>query len=81
MRAFSPSVSDLSLPAKIVYGAVIGVCLVIILYGLREGPLFVSAATLIVLVPFMLAAPFVLGARWRAPEPQPTRRPVVRRRR
>ena len=81
MRALSPSVQGLSVPAKITYGAVIGVCMVIILYGLREGPLFVSAATLLLLIPFILAAPFVLGGRWRAPAPQPTRRPVVRRRR
>lgn len=81
MRNFSPSLRGVSLAGRLVYGVVLGVCAVIILYGLREGPLFMSGATLVVMIPFMIAAPFVFGGRWKAPAKRPTRRPVVRRRR
>jgi hypothetical protein len=36
---------------------------------------------LLFMVMYAVAAPFVLGRRWRPRPPSPTRRPVVRRRR
>lgn len=81
MRHFSPSLRGVPLIGRLFYGAVLGVCAVIVLYGLREGPLFISGAALVVIVPFIFAAPFVFGQRWKAPQKRLTRRPVVRRRR
>lgn len=40
-----------------------------------------AAAAIVLGACFGFAGPFVLGRRWRPPAPQPTRRPVVRRRR
>ncbi|MDQ2684167.1 MAG: hypothetical protein M3Y37_11655 [Chloroflexota bacterium] len=81
MRGLSLSLRDVPWPGRVVYGVVVGVCAVIMLYGLREGPIFLSVATLIVLIPFVIAAPYVFAGRWKTPQRRPTRRPVVRRRR
>jgi hypothetical protein len=47
--------------------------------------LFTSLTTTIfavlLMILYMVSAPFVFGGKWRAPRPAPTRRPVVRRRR
>lgn len=80
-RIYSPSLDGVSWAGRIVYGAVLGVGMVLVLYGIQRGPLVLSFATIVLLIPFVFAAPFVFGARWRTPEQRPTRRPVVRRRR
>jgi hypothetical protein len=40
-----------------------------------------SLVSLVLGAAFVYSAPFVLGKGWRPPQPRPTRRPVVRRRR
>jgi hypothetical protein len=40
-----------------------------------------SIVSLLLGIAFVASAPFVLGKGWRPPQPRPTRRPVVRRRR
>jgi hypothetical protein len=40
-----------------------------------------SIVSLLLGIAFVSSAPFVLGKGWRPPQPRPTRRPVVRRRR
>jgi hypothetical protein len=51
--------------------------LVTLTFGSTEGAL----VSLVLLVLYGFSAPFVIAGHWRAPKPQPTRRPVVRRRR
>ncbi len=80
-RAFSPSLDGVSWAGRIMYGVILGIGMVLVLYGVQRGPLVLSLAALVLMVPFVFAAPFVFGARWKTPERRPTRRPVVRRRR
>ena len=81
MRMLSPSLKGVPLAGKLVYAAVLLLIVAMIGYGLQIGYLALSGLSLLLAVPFVFVAPFVLGGRWRRPAPQPTRRPVVRRRR
>ena len=81
MRVWSPSLKGSSPAGKAFYAAVLLLMLTSIAYGLLFGAVYLSVTALILAVPFMFSAPFVLGGRWRKPPPRPTRRPVVRRRR
>jgi hypothetical protein len=49
--------------------------------GLQSGIFAITILALIVLVIFVLSAPYVFSGRWRKPDPVPTRRPVYRKRR
>lgn len=81
MRVWSPSLKGVPLAGKLAYFAVILLMLFIVGFGLLNGYLLHSLMAIVLAVPFIFGAPFVLGARWRRPPPGPTRRPVVRRRR
>jgi hypothetical protein len=48
---------------------------------LVTGTLFATILAAVLLVLYLVSAPFIIAGAWRAPKPQPTRRPVVRRRR
>jgi hypothetical protein len=81
MRHLSPSLRDVSFVGRIAYGAGLVTLLLLALATIVLGTLdsaFIAGGILIL---FVLTAPYVLGGRWRAPKPVPTRRPVVRRRR
>ena len=81
MRTLSPSLKGVPLFGKLVYTAVILLILMLIGFGLQTGYPGLSLLSLLLAVPFIFVAPFVLGGRWRKRAPRPTRRPVVRRRR
>ena len=81
MRVWSPSLKGVPLAGKLVYGAVLLLIVVLVGFGVQSGYLALSVMALLLTVPFVFGAPFVLGGRWRRPAPRPTRRPVVRRRR
>jgi hypothetical protein len=68
-------------PLKIVYWAVLVIFAVMaIILAVTEFWLGAALAVLFGAM-FAYAAPFVLGRRWRPPPSEPTRRPVIRRRR
>ena len=72
---------DMSFWGQVVFGAGIValglLTLITLMFGSVEGTL----VSLALLVLYGVSAPFVIAGHWRAPKPQPTRRPVVRRRR
>lgn len=81
MGNLSPSLRGVSLIGRILYGLGVAGFLVLILLTLTFGTLSATLFATLLLALFMISAPFVLGARWRRRQSQPTRRPVVRRRR
>jgi hypothetical protein len=81
MRVLSPSLKGVPLAGKVFYGAVLLLIAVMIGFGVQTGYLGLSLVAMLLAVPFVFVAPFVLAGRWRRPEARPTRRPVVRRRR
>jgi len=75
------SYRDVPWLARLIIGGVAGICLVMAMVGIMSGPLVLTLASLVFMALFLCSAPFVFGRGWRKPEPMPTRRPVVRRRR
>jgi hypothetical protein len=81
MRVWSPSLKGVPLAGKLFYGAVLLLIAVLIGFGVQTSYFALSLLALLLAIPFVFVAPFVLGGRWRRQATQPTRRPVVRRRR
>ena len=67
--------------AKIGYWIGLILCLAMTIYAVVIGWWLAVVLALLFMVMYAVAAPFVLGRRWRPRPPSPTRRPVVRRRR
>lgn len=74
-------IADMPFWGKVLFGAGIGALLLLILITLVTGTFFATVLTAVLLGLYLFSAPFVIAGAWRAPKPQPTRRPVVRRRR
>jgi hypothetical protein len=72
---------NVSWPAKALIATISLFLIAIAAFGLQSGILAVSAVSLVILLVFLLTAPFVFSGRWRKPEPISTRRPVYRKRR
>ncbi|HEX3304164.1 MAG TPA: hypothetical protein VHR64_14855 [Thermomicrobiales bacterium] len=74
-------IADMPFWGKVLFGAGIAALLLLILITLVTGTFFATALAAALLGLYLISAPFVITGAWRAPKPQPTRRPVVRRRR
>jgi uncharacterized protein (DUF58 family) len=66
--------------AKTFFFGMLVVFIALALVAALAGWWIYGLASLLLAIAFCSSAPFVLGRGWRAPEPKPTRRPVVRRR-
>jgi hypothetical protein len=64
-----------------VFGAGIAALGLLTLITLMFGSIESTVVSLVLLVLYGVSTPFVIAGHWRAPKPQSTRRPVVRRRR
>jgi hypothetical protein len=62
-------------------GAGILLMMLLVLLTFLFGSLAETVAASVCLAGFLYGAPFVLSGRWRPAKPEPTRRPVIRRRR
>jgi hypothetical protein len=65
----------------LLYGAGILLMILLVLLTFLFGSLAATVAASVCLAGFLYGAPFVLSGRWRPAKPEPTRRPVIRRRR
>ena len=74
-------IADMPFWGKVLFGAGIGALLLLIMVTLVSGTVFATVLAVVLLALYLVSAPFVIAGAWRAPKPQPTRRPVVRRRR
>ncbi len=74
-------ITEMPFWGKVLFGAGIGALLLLIILTLVTGTLFATVLAAALLILYLVSAPFVIAGAWRAPKPQPTRRPVIRRRR
>ena len=82
MRMFTLSLGRASTTGRIIYGiGLASLVLLVILTLVMAASLTATLVSVVLVAGFMVSAPFLLSGRWRAPTPQSTRRPVVRRRR
>ncbi len=65
--------------AKVFYFGMLSVFVLLALMAAIASWWFYSFVSLLLGLAFIVSGPFVLARAWRAPEPRPTRRPVVRR--
>jgi hypothetical protein len=71
----------MGLGARVYFCGMIGVFVLLAATAGLAGWWFYSLCSVLLGIAFVASAPFVLGRGWRRPQPGPTRRPVVRRRR
>lgn len=81
MRMLTPSLRGVPTIGKVAYGLGFAFLLFLNILTLMFGSLNATLFAALLLLLFMISAPFVFGGKWRAPKAAPTRRPVVRRRR
>jgi hypothetical protein len=67
--------------ARVFFSGMVGLFVLLAALAGLAGWWFHSLVSVLLGIAFVASAPFVLGRGWRPPEPRPTRRPVVRRRR
>jgi hypothetical protein len=71
----------MGLAAKIFFFGMLSAFTLLAIFAAIGGWWIHAFASILLGVAFLASAPFVLGRGWRASQPEPTRRPVVRRRR
>ncbi|MDQ2682027.1 MAG: hypothetical protein M3Y37_00730 [Chloroflexota bacterium] len=81
MRMLSPSLRGVSTAGRIAYWLGLAFLVFLIVLTLLFTSLTTTIFAVLLMILYMVSAPFVFGGKWRAPRPAPTRRPVVRRRR
>lgn len=81
MNLFSKSLRRLSFTARLIYLTGLLALMVLVLITFMYGTVTATAVATVSLAMFLVSGPFVLSGLWRTRQAQPTRRPVVRRRR
>jgi hypothetical protein len=81
MRRPTGKFRALSMRGRVLFGLGCGALLVLTLMTLMFGSLGTTVLAVLLVVLYVVSAPFVIAGHWRASTPPPTRRPVVRKRR
>jgi hypothetical protein len=71
----------MGLAATTFFFGMLGAFVLLATFAAIAGWWIYSFVSILLGIAFVASAPFVLGRGWRPPQPKPTRRPVVRRRR
>ena len=81
MGLITKSLRRLSFTARVIYLVGLLALIALVLATFMFGTVTATALATFSLAMFLISGPFVLGGKWRTQTPQPTRRPVVRRKR
>jgi cobalamin biosynthesis protein CobD/CbiB len=81
MNLITKSLRRLSSTGRVVYLAGLLALIVLVLITFIYGTVTATLVATLSLAMFLVSGPFVLSGMWRTRQSQPSRRPVVRRRR
>jgi hypothetical protein len=81
MRYITPTFRHFSFTGRVLFCLGFAALVVLTMMTVIFGSLTTTMIAALLLILFMASGPYVIGGGWRTPKAQPTRRPVVRRRR